>query len=141
MRWRPVCVRAVRADLQVNQVVLAAVVPSHRCKSFPIHPFLINAQAAPGGLVVKDLMGQLVDARSGFARAGVAGNEPATTKLIPPPCHSAKTCDAGFSLSSKQKPYGDEDKQNAANQQVLLRMVRYPIYRETHWIEGSESEV
>ena len=26
------CVGIVRADLQVNQVVLAAVVPSHRCK-------------------------------------------------------------------------------------------------------------
>src|SRR6266571_7223557 len=104
MRWRPGCVRVVGADLQVNQVVLAAVVPSHCCESFPIHALLINAQATPGRLVLKDLMCQLIDARSGLAGASVAGNEPATTKLIPPPCQSAETCDTGFSLSGKQKP-------------------------------------
>src|SRR6266496_2616805 len=141
MRRRPGCVCVVRADLQVNQVVLAAVVPSHRCKSFPIHALLINAQATPGWLVLKDLMSQLIDARSGLAGAGVAGNEPATTKLIPTPSQSAETCDAGFSLSSKQKRYGDEDKQNAANQQGRLRIGRYPVHWETHWIEWSESEL
>src|SRR6266542_6081868 len=103
MKWRPGCVGVIRADLQVNQVVLAAVVPSHRCKSFPIHPLLINAQAAPGRLILKDLMSQLIDARSGLARASVAGNKPATTKLIPPPSQSAETCDTGFSLSGKQQ--------------------------------------
>src|SRR5436189_4455590 len=104
MRWRPSCVGVVRADLQVNQVVLAAVVPSHRCKSFPIHALLINAQAAPRRLVLKDLMSQLIDARCGLAGASVAGNEPTTTKLAPPPCQSAETCDTGFSLSGKQQP-------------------------------------
>src|SRR2546429_5366873 len=104
MRWRPGCVRVVRADLQVNQVVLAAVVPGHRCKSFPIHALLINAQAAPGRLVLKDLMSQLIDARSSLARAGVAGNEPATTELAPPPLQSAETCDTGFSPSGEQEP-------------------------------------
>src|SRR6266705_2139294 len=108
MRWRPGCVRVVRADLQVNQVVLAAVVPSHRCESFPIHALFIDAQAAPGGLVLKDLMSQLIDARSGLARASVAGNKPATTKLIPPPSQSAETWDAGFSLAGKQQREGDE---------------------------------
>src|SRR6266511_5572950 len=103
MRCRPGCVGVVRANLQVNQVVLTAVVPGHRCKGFPIHALLINAQAAPGRLVLKDLVSQLIDARSGLARAGVAGNEPATTKLIPPPSQSAETCDTGFSLSGKQE--------------------------------------
>src|SRR5438876_12022662 len=104
MRWSPGCVCFVRADLQADQVVLAAVVPSHRCKSFPIHALLINAQAAPGRFVLKDLMSQLIDTGAGLSRAGVAGNKPATTKLISLPCQSAETCDAGFGLYDKQKP-------------------------------------
>src|SRR6266498_715875 len=104
MGWRPGCVRVVRADLQVDQVVRAAVVQSHRCKSFPIHALLINAQAAPGRLVLEDLMSQLIDTGTGLARASVARNEPATTKLIAFPCQSAETCDAGFGLCDKQKP-------------------------------------
>src|SRR5438128_1408562 len=141
MRRRPGCVGVVRANIQVNQVVLTAVVPSHRCKCFPIHALLINAQATPGRLVLKDLMSQLIDARSGLTRAGVAGNQPATTKLIPPPCQSAQTRDTGFSPSGEQKPKGNEDKQNAANQQGRLRMCRYPVRWETHWIEWSESKL
>src|SRR5438093_13549508 len=97
MRWRPGCVRVVRADLQLNQVVLAPVMPSHRCKGLPIHALLINAQAAPGRLVLEDLMSQLVDPRCRLARARVAGNEPATTELVSRPLQSAETCDTGFS--------------------------------------------
>src|SRR5919108_542207 len=104
MRWSPGCVCVVRADLQVDQVVLAAVMPSHRCKSFPIHALLIDAQAAPGGLILEDLMSQLIDTGTSLARASVAGNEPATAKLIAPPCQAAQTCDAGFDLCDKQKP-------------------------------------
>ena len=66
--------------------------------------FVDLAQAAPGRLVLEDLMGQLIDTGTGLARAGVAGNESATTKLIALPCQSAETCDAGFGFCDKQKP-------------------------------------
>src|SRR5207302_7622277 len=138
MRWRPLCVCIIRADLQVNQVVLAAVVPSHRRKGFPIDALFINAKAAPLRLVLKNLMCKLVNAGTGFARASVAGNEPAATKLITFPGQTAKSRNTRFSLCRKQKPQGDENKQNAANEHGLLRIGRQPVDWETHRIKWSE---
>ena len=141
MRGRPVCVCVVRADLQVNQVVLAAVVPSHRRKGFPIDALFINAQAAPLRLVLKNLMCKLVNAGTGFAGASVTGNKPTTTKLITFPGQTAKSCDARFDLCHKQKPQGDQNEQNAANEHGLFRIGRQPVDWETHWIEWSEAEL
>ena len=123
MRGRPVCVCVVRADLQVNQVVLAAVVPSHRRKSFPIDALFINAQAAPLRLVLENLMCKLVNAGTGFAGASVARDEPAATKLITFPGQTAKSRDAGFPVARiEQQPGCDECQENAAGNQERSRI-------------------
>ena len=57
----------VGADLQMNQVVLAPVVPGHSGERLPIDPLFVNAQAAPRRLVLEDLVRELVDSRAGFA--------------------------------------------------------------------------
>ena len=87
---RPLRVGVVRPDLQLNQVVFAAVVSRHRREGFPIDAFFVNAQAAPHRLILKNLMNELIDAGTRFARASVAGDEPAATKLIPPPPQTAE---------------------------------------------------
>ena len=85
VRWYPCVVPVVRADLQVNQVVLATVMPRHRRECFPIDALFVNAQSAPCRFILKNLMSELIDAGSGLARTGVAGDEPAATKLSPLP--------------------------------------------------------
>ena len=123
MRRRPLRVGVVGADLQMNQVVLATVVPRHRRERFPIDAFFVNAQAAPRRFVLKNLMGELVDAGTGLARAGVAGDEPAATKLISLPRQTAEPRDTAFALrGDEQEPSGDERQKNSASQQEVLRM-------------------
>ena len=52
-------------------------------------------------------MGELIDAGTGFARASVAGDEPAATKLIAFPRQSAELRDMFFGVGAT-KPDGDE---------------------------------
>jgi hypothetical protein len=80
----------------MNQIVFAFIVPRHCRKRFPINAFFVNAQAAPFFLILKYLMRQLIDARTGFAGAGVAGDEPAAAELISPPSQAAKLGDMAF---------------------------------------------
>ena len=54
----------------------------HLDERFPIHAFVINAQPAPIRVILKNLIEQLIDAGAGFARAGVAGDEPAPAKIL-----------------------------------------------------------
>ncbi len=93
----------------MNQIVFAAVVTRHCRERFPIDAFFINAQTAPCWFVLKNLMGQLVDAGTGFAGAGVAGDEPATTELIAFPSQAAESRDVAVALSrNKQQPNRDD---------------------------------
>ena len=96
IRWRPLRIGVVCADLQMNQIVFAAVVTRHCRERFPINALFVNAQPAPGRFVLKNLMRQLVDAGTGFARAGVAGDEPAATELIAFPLQTAESRDAAI---------------------------------------------
>ena len=66
----------------MNQMLLAVIMMRHCRKRFPINAFFINAQSAPFWFVLKNLMGELIDAGTGFARTGVAGDEPAPAKLV-----------------------------------------------------------
>ena len=95
--------RIVGADLQMNQVMLTPVMLGHRRERFPIHAFFINAQSAPSRFVLKNLMGELIDAGTGFAGAGVAGDEPAATELIAPPSQTPKSGDMAFAPARKNK--------------------------------------
>jgi hypothetical protein len=56
---------------------------------------------------LKNLMRELIDARTGFAGAGVTGDEPAPTKLVALPDQAAELRD-GFVLFvwGQQKPDG-----------------------------------
>jgi hypothetical protein len=54
----------------------------HFHERFPIHALVVNAQPAPIRIVLENLKEQLIDAGAGFARAGVAGDEPATAKIF-----------------------------------------------------------
>lgn len=76
----------------------------HALERFPIDAFFIDAQPAPARLIAEHLMGKLVDAGTGFARAGVAGNKPATAKLIPFPAQSFQHGDSmGWLFGDKQR--------------------------------------
>src|SRR5207247_11266022 len=101
----------------------AAVEPGHRSKGFPIDAPIINAQAAPLRLVLKNLMCKLVNAGTGFAGASVTGNKPTTTKLITFPCQTAKSRNAGFPVARiEQQPGCDECQENAAGNQEWSRI-------------------
>ena len=79
----------------------------HRRKRFPINAFFINAQPAPILFILEDLMGELIDAGTGFAGAGVAGDKPAPAKLIASPRQIAEFRDIFFRfMRSKQMPEG-----------------------------------
>ena len=82
--------RALRSDLQQDQIVFAAEVPRHLRKRFPIDAFVVDAEAAPGRFVLEDLEEQRRDAGARFARAGVAGDEPAATEIGARPFESGK---------------------------------------------------
>src|SRR5207247_8787615 len=86
----------VSADLKVNQIVFATIVLGHLCERFPIDPFFIDAQAAPAGLVLENLVGKLIDAGTSLARAGVTGDEPTATKLVSSPGQPAEPCHIWF---------------------------------------------
>ena len=82
VRRFPFIRRVVRPDLQQNQIVLAMKLRRHLHECFPIYAFVINAKPAPIRIVLKNLKEQLIDAGAGFARAGVASDEPATAKIF-----------------------------------------------------------
>lgn len=105
VRRCPRGVRVVTADLQVDQVVFAPIVACHRRERFPVNAFLVNAQAAPCRLVLKDLVGKLVDAGTRLAGASVTGDEPATTELIAFPDQPSESRHALLTLARpKQQP-------------------------------------
>src|SRR5436309_13260944 len=80
------CARCViRPDLEQDEIILAAKVLGHLRDCFPINSFVVDAEAAPCGFVLKDLVKQTCDARSGFARAGVASDQPTATEIISRP--------------------------------------------------------
>ena len=90
----------------------------HGRKRLPIDAFFINAQSAPFGFVLKNLMGELIDAGTGFAGAGVTGNEPAPAKLIAFPGQAAELCDMVVALASNhQQPAGNDRQQNSIAEQ------------------------
>src|SRR5712691_1024441 len=72
----------VRPDVEQDEIILAAEVLGHLRECFPINSFVVDAETAPRRLVMEDLVKQTCDARSGFARAGVAGDQPAATEII-----------------------------------------------------------
>ena len=121
--WRPLRVGIICADLQMNQIMFAFVVSRHRRERFPINALFVNAQPAPCRLVLKNLMHQLVDAGTGFARAGVTGDEPTATKLISLPLQTAESRDAAVAISrNEQEPGCDDRQKNAARRQEVLWM-------------------
>jgi hypothetical protein len=102
IRRRPLDLRVIGTDLQMNQIMFAFVMSGHCRERFPIHAFFVNAQSAPCGFVLKNLMEKLIDAGTRFARAGVAGNEPAATELISPPCEAPKPGNLRFMSARNQ---------------------------------------
>src|ERR1043166_4589430 len=125
MMRRPLRVCVAGADLQVNQIVFPAVMLRHRGQRFPIHSFLINAESAPSRFVSENLVGELIDARTGLPRTGVSGDEPATTKLCALPSQTAKSRDAAFSVSCvEQKPKREEHQKNAASDKKVWRVLQ-----------------
>ena len=88
-------------------------------------------------------MRQLVDAGTGFARASVAGDEPAATKLISLPLQPAEPRDAAFAISrNEQEPNCDERQKNSAERQEVLRMPQreHDVWRQNYRAERNEAE-
>ena len=109
VRWFPLDISFIGADLQMNQIASATIISRHCRKRFPIDAFLINAQSAPLWLVLEDLMSELVDARTGFARTGVAGDEPAPTELVALPNQPTELRHSLFRLARcRQMPDGND---------------------------------
>ena len=91
--WHPLKCFFIGTDLQMNQVVFASIITRHGGQGFPIDAFFVNAQSTPFFLVLKNLVGELIDAGTGFAAASVAGDEPATTELVAFPSQPAELRD------------------------------------------------
>jgi hypothetical protein len=90
---------------------------------------------------LKNLMRKLVDAGTGFARAGVAGDEPAATELITFPLQTAESRDAAIGIArNEQKQNCDEGQKNSANRQEVLRMPQrqHYVWRQNYWVERNE---
>ena len=139
----PLRVRLVALNLEMNQVVLATVVPRHRRERFPIDAFLVNAQAAPRWFVFENLVGQLIDAGTRLARTGIARDEPTATELISSPRQSAKTRYKASLSWCKQEPCGQECKHNSARKEEVLRMPQhqFQVGREGNRAERHEIEL
>jgi hypothetical protein len=65
-------------------------------KAFPNKRLFHQCTVRPIFLVLKNLMNQLIDAGTGFAGAGVAGDEPATAELVAFPSQPAELRDMAF---------------------------------------------
>jgi hypothetical protein len=88
-------------------------------------------------------MHQLVDAGAGLARAGVAGDEPTPTKLIPLPLQTAEPRDAAFAISrNEQEPNCDERQKNSASYQEILRIPQreHEVWWRHYRTERNEAE-
>ncbi len=81
----PCARRLVGPDLEQDEIVLAAKMLGHLREGFPINSFIVDAEAAPSRFVLKDLKEQRGDARAGFARACIAGDQPTATEIISRP--------------------------------------------------------
>src|SRR2546429_10023718 len=77
----------------MNEVVTPAVVFCHCFQRFPIDSLFVDAKTAPFRFVLEDLVRELIDAGSGFSRAGVPGDEPAAAKLVAFPGQSLQSRD------------------------------------------------
>ena len=86
----PVRWRVVRPDLEQDKIVLAAEVPRHFGERFPIESFVVDAEAAPAGLVLENLVEQRRDAGARLAGTGVAGDEPAATEVFARPTEAGE---------------------------------------------------
>src|SRR5437870_11059986 len=78
-------------DLEQDEIILAAEVLGHLRECFPINPFVVDAEAAPRRFVLEDLIKQTCDARSGFTRARIAGDQPAATEIVSRPAKTSET--------------------------------------------------
>src|SRR5437762_13976930 len=116
MLRRPGCGSVVWANLNVNQIVLSTVARRHRLKRFPIDTLFVNAQATPARFVTKDLMCELVDARCGFAGAGVARDQPAATELAPLPSQSLEHGDEGGLRLPREKTEEPKARRSSGDQ-------------------------
>jgi hypothetical protein len=88
-------------------------------------------------------MHQLVDAGTGLAGAGVAGDEPAATKLISLPLQTAESRDAGFGIArNEQEPSCDECQKNPTSRQQVLRMPQreHEVWRRNYRAKRNEAE-
>jgi hypothetical protein len=118
MRRRPFLIGFIRANLQMNQMLLTAIMSCHCRKRLPIDAFFVNAESTPFGFVLKNLMNELVNAGTGFAGAGVSSDEPAPAKLITFPSQAAELCDMVVALASNhQQPVGNDRQQNSIPKQ------------------------
>src|ERR1700730_8431535 len=81
----------IRPDLEQDEIILAPKVLGHLRECFPINSFVVDAEAAPRRFVLEDLVKQTCDARSGLARACVAGDQPTATEIISRPAKTGET--------------------------------------------------
>src|SRR5580658_4538280 len=86
-------------------------------------------------------MRQLVDAGTGFARAGVAGDEPAATELIAFPLQTAESRDAALGIAgNEQEPNCNEGQKNSAGRHEVLRMPQreHDVWRQNYRVKRNE---
>jgi len=72
---------------------------------------------------LEDLVGQLVNAGTGFSRSSVAGNKPSSTELCPFPCQAAQSGDDTLAIAgSEQEQRSDQRQSNTAGQHEIFRI-------------------
>jgi hypothetical protein len=88
-------------------------------------------------------MHQLVYAGTGFARASVAGDEPAATELIPLPLQTAEPRGMAFAISrNEQEENCDERQKNPTSRQEVLRIPQreHEVWWRHYRTERNEAE-
>src|SRR6202035_5002452 len=83
-------------------------VARHLRERFPVEAFIVDAETAPGRLILKDLKQQWRDSRPCLAGAGVAGDQPSATEIAPFPFEARQSHDglAGAFAEVREYRYG-----------------------------------
>ncbi|MGA3182804.1 MAG: hypothetical protein ABSF38_20970 [Verrucomicrobiota bacterium] len=90
---------------------------------------------------MKDLVSELIDTGTRLARTGVAGNEPAATKLRPLPPQPAESCDMALAISwDEQKPSRYERQQDSAseNKRTWMFQGKQQVWRNANRVERNK---
>ena len=90
MRWFPVRAGVSGAHLKKNCVLRTVVVQGHANHGLEQCALVVDAQESKASHAFEQLVENLIDARTSFARTGDSRDEPALTERMPVPSHAGQ---------------------------------------------------